>query len=181
MGGVYPGFKLAISTRAAELELSVKELPGENIHLVLIYTGTARLARDILERVLDRWRAKEGSVVADVDALVAGAKRSAAAVVRGDAAVVGDELDQYWVLKRAMAAGAQPSRVAAMLEALRRADVIHGAALCGGGGGGFLVAVTKKPDDRAGVLDALGVWKAGVSIHACDVDREGLVVRRGAS
>jgi len=181
VGGVYPGFKLAISARAAELELSVKELPGENIHLVLIYTGTARLARDILERVLDRWRAKEGSVVADVAALVAGAKRSAAAVVRGDAAAVGDELDRYWVLKRAMAAGAQPSRVAAMLEALRRADVIHGAALCGAGGGGFLVAVTKKPDDRAGVLDALGVWKAGVSIHACEVDREGLVVTRGAS
>ena len=33
----------------------------------------------------------------------------------------------------------------------------------------------------AGVLEALGVWKAGASLHRCDVDREGLVVARGAS
>ena len=66
-------------------------------------------------------------------------------------------------------------------QALKRADVAHGAALCGAGGGGFLVVVTKEPDDRAGVLEALGVWKAGASLHRCDVDREGLVVVRGGA
>ena len=43
------------------------------------------------------------------------------------------------------------------------------------------MVVTKEADDRAGVLEALGVWKAGASLHRCDVDREGLVVARGAS
>ena len=182
VGGVYPGFKLAVSQKSDKLILNVKELPASpNLHFVLIYTGTARLARDILDRVLERWSAKEGSVVEDVASLVAGAKRSAAAVVTGDAVVVGEELDKYWTLKKRMAAGAQPPRVAAMLAALKRAGVAHGAALCGAGGGGFLVVVTKEPDDRAGVLEALGVWKAGASLHRCDVDREGLVVVRGAS
>ena len=121
---------------------------------------------------MERWSAKEGSVIEDVAAR-AGAKRSAAAVVTGDAVVVGEELDKYWTLKKRMAAGAQPPRVAAMLAALKRAGVAHGAALCGAGGGGFLVVVTKEADDRAGVLEALGVWKAGASLHRCDVDREG--------
>ena len=102
-------------------------------------------------------------------------------MVTGDAVVVGEELDKYWTLKKRMAAGAQPPRVAAMLAAIKRAGVAHGAALCGAGGGGFLVVVTKEADDRAGVLEALGVWKAGASLHRCDVDREGLVVVRGAS
>ena len=80
VGGVYPGFKLAVSQKSDKLILNVKELSSaSDLHFVLIYTGTARLARDILDRVLERWSAKEGSVVEDVAALVAGAKRSAAA------------------------------------------------------------------------------------------------------
>ena len=62
---------------------------------------------------------QKGSVVEDVASLVAGAKRSAAAVVTVDAVVVGEELDKYWTLKKRMAAGAQPPRVAAMLAALK--------------------------------------------------------------
>ena len=145
VGGVYPGFKLAVSQKSDKLILNVKELPASpKLHFELIYTGTARLARDILDRVLERWRAKEGSVVEDVAALVAGAKRSAAAVVTGDAVVVGEVLDKYWTLKKRMAAGAQPPRVAAMLAALKRAGVAHGAALWERGGGGFLVVATRS-------------------------------------
>jgi fucokinase len=62
VGGLYPGFKMCRS--AAQLPLRVVTEPLAipaatvaliNKHLVLCYSGQARLARNLLQGVLRRW------------------------------------------------------------------------------------------------------------------------------
>ena len=45
-------------------------------HLVLIYTGKTRLARNLLQNVVRNWYARDPALVANADALVANAERS---------------------------------------------------------------------------------------------------------
>ena len=76
-----------------------------------------------------------------------------------------------------MAAGAEPDRVKAMIDAAR--PRLLGAALCGAGGGGFLALITREPDDVAGLRGALGDLADGASFHVGAVDPDGIIVERG--
>ena len=156
--------------RQHAVKTSKTVLPNE------VATGTARLAKDLLERVLKGWRDRAPGVVDTVAALVRGADRAATAIANGDAVALGEELDAYWVLKQKMAAGAEPDRVRAMIESVR--DRVHGAALCGAGGGGFLVLIAKAADDVPSLRAAFGMLACDATFHYADVDRAGVLLER---
>ena len=61
----------------------------------------------------------------------------------GNLEEVGDCLDQYWILKKVMAPGCEPSGVTHMIQALR--PYISGTCMAGAGGGGFLYLLMKEP------------------------------------
>jgi fucokinase len=80
-GGLYPGFKWSQSDRHLPLRvrtevLSVSPEASARLasHLVLVYTGKARLAKTLLYDVLRRWHMRVPQVVDNLSALQATAE-----------------------------------------------------------------------------------------------------------
>lgn len=141
-------------------------------HLVLVYTGQTRLAKNLLVSVLRRWFRQDTAVAETVDALVQTAEGAEAAVEREDLAALGAHLTAYWGQKRAVAEGAEPEEVSRLIEAIRPhgaslsphplaaslslalfRSVAHltrsaalGWSLAGAGGGGFLVVLLRDAE-----------------------------------
>ena len=191
VGGLEPGVKACFCPAA--LPLTVASLPlvpaaggGApatlaaflDAHLVLVYTGRTRLAKNLLQRVLRQWAARENGVTRRVAALRTNAVSMAAALAARDAVAVGAALSTYWEQKKGMAPRAEPPEVTAMIAALARAGVSAGATLAGAGGGGFLVVVTTAPHAAAAVASALAADATTAhlrcSTHAVAVDAAGL-------
>ncbi|KAH8075072.1 hypothetical protein JL721_1063 [Aureococcus anophagefferens] len=182
VGGVYGGAKIAVSPPRLPLTVDTTAVPMApgllDAHLVLAYTGRARLAKNLLQSVLRKWHARLPGITTTTDALVAGARRAAAALEAGDLARLGAALDAYWAQKKTMADGAEPAFIRDMIAALR--PRVHGAALCGAGGGGFLCLITKQPNDVDAIRRVLEAHAdlGDVSLHVATVDREGLALAR---
>jgi fucokinase len=169
VGGLVGGFKLAASPARLPLELGYERLEVPVAlqallegHLVLVYTGTQRLARNLLQNVLRRYYARSERVLQTVRGLRDNAAQTAQLLTAQHKepalalAVLGRCLDLYWQQKRVMAGGAavcEPPHVSLLMEALR--PHVHGMSLCGAGGGGFLVAITRQHCGRPEALQAL--------------------------
>ncbi|ELT87342.1 hypothetical protein CAPTEDRAFT_168598 [Capitella teleta] len=183
VGGLLPGIKMGHS--AAQLPLKVEitrpKIDPEIVrrfgeHLVLVYTGKTRLARNLLQNVIRNWYARNPEIVATEDELVENAKDCAKAFENGDLQSVGGCLSNYWRLKKKMAPGSEPIAATRMISALQ--PYIWGISLAGAGGGGFMFVFTKKPNDIATVTDVLSSLPGSenVTIHQATVDNEGMTL-----
>ena len=188
IGGIFPGVKIARAPRGLPVRLDVQpvELPTGFTALVesrmaLLNTGQARLARDLLQRVLKKWARRDEEMVGCVDALVGNAERGAIAASEGDLEALARELALFWSLKRTIAGAAQaePEHVTGLFKALEPSCLA--CSLCGAGGGGFAVVVLRDgvsvDDLRARVADwnALGRGPE-VAVKRLQVCTRGLVV-----
>ncbi len=190
VGGLWPGgVKLCLSAQGLPLAVDVAHVadaPEEQEacnaflerSLFVVYTGTTRLAKNLLMRVLRRWALREPGVT-DTVALLRGCAVECAAAIRArDAERVGRCLEHYWTLKCRMAPDAEPERVTLLRQVLR--PFVHGSALAGAGGGGYLVAVAKGPLSLPAVRRALDndARTMGMrwSTHAVTIDRKGLEI-----
>ncbi|KAJ8598911.1 hypothetical protein CTAYLR_010231 [Chrysophaeum taylorii] len=178
VGGVYPGAKYATSSRGLPFGLEVcpivpKLTTSLNRHLLLVYTGTSRLAKGLLDSVLRRWHARIPDVVDACDALLVTAEKAKLAIENDDLEALGNTLDAYWRLKKIVAMeDVEPPLVAAIIRQLK--DCVFGAALCGAGGGGFLALLTKNPDQRDAVANALSRYDDHLTVHVATLDTDGL-------
>lgn len=84
VGGLVGGVKMSSSAAALPLKVDVEEIPLEKEflqkltdHLVVIYTGKTRLARNLLQNVVRNWYARSPAIVANADNLTANAARCA--------------------------------------------------------------------------------------------------------
>jgi len=69
VGGMYPGAKIARSPAQLPLQVVTTPLGGALFledHILLIYTGQTRLARDLLQSVLRRWALQQPGIVENV-------------------------------------------------------------------------------------------------------------------
>lgn len=91
VGGIVKGVK--ISRSAAQLPLLVTTeclsisdhfIEKLNKHLVLIYTGKTRLARNLLQNVVRNWYARDPVLVANTDSLCMNAENCASAFCAND-------------------------------------------------------------------------------------------------
>ena len=187
VGGLVPGAKLASSAATLPLKVAIDRIQTpvgflEELgrHMVLVYTGRTRLAKDILQNVLRRWNARLPEAVETMDLLTENAEVCRTALCDGSVARVGACLDAYWRHKKVMAVGCEPPECKAMIQALRSQDIIHGVSLCGAGGGGFMALVTKEADAiedvRRVFLDIPGFAKEVVTLHRVTVDPDGHVI-----
>ena len=184
VGGVYPGAKLCRSAAGLPLKVTTEVIPLSddfrhelNQRLVLLYTGRARLARNLLQNVVRRWYARLPEIVATVKSLTTTATQAANAIQEEDIVKVGACLSKYWTQKKCMAEGCEPEFVAKMIASFD--ELIHGASLAGAGGGGFMAVITKEPNVRDKLraqLDKLKLNIPGQTIHRCEIDMDGLTV-----
>ncbi|KAM9625609.1 L-fucose kinase isoform 5-T6 [Morphnus guianensis] len=90
VGGLVPGIKIGRSKAQLPLRVEVEKIlvPDSftqtlNNHLLLVYTGKTRLARNLLQDVVRNWYARLPSTVQNADALVSNAEECAQALRQG--------------------------------------------------------------------------------------------------
>jgi fucokinase len=181
-GGMYGGAKISKSEIGLPVKISTREIETPdgflaklNEHLMLIYTGRTRLARNLLQDVLRNWHSREARIIQTMTELVANAEKAADAIRNGDLAVIGDCLTKYGKQKVVMAPGSLPQSVKIFIK--KAQNHIHGCSLAGAGGGGFLVAIAKSPDDRRHVEEIVNTSPElkEFKLYSSCVDRDGLV------
>ncbi|XP_058384226.1 L-fucose kinase isoform X1 [Diceros bicornis minor] len=181
VGGLIPGIKVGRSQAQLPLKVEVEEITVPegfvqklNDHLLLVYTGKTRLARNLLQDVLRSWYARLPAVVQNAHNLVQHTEKCAEAFRQGSLPLLGQCLTSYWEQKKLMAPGCEPLAVRRMMDIL--APHVHGQSLAGAGGGGFLYLLTKEPQQKE-VLEAVLAKTEGLgnySIHLVEVDTQGL-------
>ncbi|XP_032086652.1 L-fucose kinase [Thamnophis elegans] len=183
VGGLVPGLKIGRSKAQLPLKVEVEEIsPPEgfvhtlNQHLLLLYTGKTRLARNLLQDVLRNWYARLPNVVETASALVSNAEECAQALKQGNLALLGQCMNRYWLQKKEMAPGCEPLVVQQIMEVLQ--PHVYGQSLAGAGGGGFLFLVTKEPRNRVALQEILAeaAVLGNVTIHTVEVDTAGFKV-----
>ncbi|NXO23926.1 FUK kinase, partial [Cisticola juncidis] len=183
VGGLVPGIKIGRSKAQLPLRVEVEQIPVPdgftqilNDHLLLVYTGKTRLARNLLQDVVRNWYARLPSIVQNADALVSNAEECAQALRQGDLVLLGKCLDCYWQQKKCMAPGCEPLAVGRMMDALR--PHVYGQCLAGAGGGGFLYILTKAPRQKEALHQILTNTEGlgNFSIHSIEVDTCGFFV-----
>ncbi|NXT74836.1 FUK kinase, partial [Zapornia atra] len=183
VGGLVPGIKVGRSKAQLPLRVEVEKIPVPDgftqtlaDHLLLVYTGKTRLARNLLQDVVRNWYARLPSTVQNADALVSNAEECAQALRQGNLPLLGECLDRYWQQKKCMAPGCEPLAVGRMMDALR--PYVYGQCLAGAGGGGFLYVLTKAPRQKEALHQTLTKTEGlgNFSIHNIEVDMGGLSV-----
>ncbi|XP_053522615.1 L-fucose kinase isoform X3 [Artibeus jamaicensis] len=181
VGGLMPGIKVGRSRAQLPLKVEVEEITVPegfvqtlNDHLLLVYTGKTRLARNLLQDVLRSWYARLPAVVQNAHSLVRHTEECVEAFHQGSLPLLGQCLTLYWEQKKLMAPGCEPLVVRRMMDVL--APYVHGQSLAGAGGGGFLYLLTKEPRQKE-ALEAVLAKTEGLgnySIHLVEVDMQGL-------
>ncbi|XP_043837163.1 LOW QUALITY PROTEIN: L-fucose kinase [Dromiciops gliroides] len=180
VGGLVPGIKIGRSRAQLPLKVEVEEIsvPTDfiqtlNDHLLLVYTGKTRLARNMLQDVLRNWYARLPAVVDNAQALIENAEECAQAFCQGSLPLLGQCLTRYWGQKKCMAPGCEPQAVRRMMDILK--PYAYGQSLAGAGGGGFLYLLTKEARQKE-VLERVLAKTEGLencSIHLVEVDTQG--------
>ncbi|CAL9696540.1 unnamed protein product [Knipowitschia caucasica] len=183
VGGLVGGVKVGRSLPQLPLQVTVQRLTlspqflvSLEQHLLLVYTGKTRLARNLLQDVVRSWYSRLPHMVQNAQQLVANAEACAEACSEGSLPALGHCLDCSWQQKKLMAPGCEPASVRRMMEALR--PLVLGQSLAGAGGGGFLYVLTKLPRQKEEVLQVLSRTPGlgDVSVHSVELDMEGLTV-----
>ena len=97
VGGIQGGVKIARSPGCLPLQVTTSLIPLSpaqvtllSSHLVLIYTGKTRLARNLLQNVVRNWYAREPSIMQNVNNLCATAESCATAFETLNIAAIGE-------------------------------------------------------------------------------------------
>jgi fucokinase len=148
VGGVFGGIKIARTEPGPSQRPKVESIhppPGfiEELQArsVLLFSGEKRLARDILEKVVGRYLAREPEAVRIVHALKDGAEAMVDAIRTADFDAFADRLAEYWTLKRSFDPAATNARIDAIADTHRRD--LAAWELPGAGGGGFLMLLAR--------------------------------------
>eukprot|EP00039_Didymoeca_costata_P007148 m.96786 g.96786 ORF g.96786 m.96786 type:complete len:1097 (-) comp13559_c0_seq1:132-3422(-) len=150
VGGLVGGVKIARSPASLPLHVQTELIPLEeeflnkfSDHLVLIYTGKTRLARNLLQNVVRNWYARDPALVNNADLLCKTSEECYKAFQNKDLEKIGKCLDLYWEQKKFMAPGCEPGFVKKMMQAMK--PHAYGQSMAGAGGGGYMYVITKEP------------------------------------
>lgn len=112
--------------------------------VLLYYTGYRRLARDILQKVVARYLARDHGIVEIVHRLKTGAEEVRAALAAGDAEGFARGVAAYWELKKAIDPGSTNERIEAIVGRVDKC--LNAYELPGAGGGGFIFMIARDEE-----------------------------------
>lgn len=160
LGGLIPGIKLLRSLPLRPLRVSVQAVrPAPAViaeledRLVIAYTGINRLARDVLQRVVAGYLARDARVVHGIARLAELAEEGAVHLARGDLDALGDCMHEVWHRHQQLDPHCSNPAVDALLAPI--APHACGWKLAGAGGGGF-VAILAQPGKAGTIRQMLG-------------------------
>lgn len=85
-------------------------------HSVLIYTGTVRLAKNILQNVVRNWYLKTQIIVNCFEQLKSNCEHMLLAFENEDLAKIGQLINDYWSKKKILAPSCEPTNVKQFFE-----------------------------------------------------------------
>jgi fucokinase len=149
VGGILPGVKLIRTQPGLDQTPSVFwsaffEGGMAKRQMLLYYTGFRRLARDILQKVVHRYLARDAQVLHTIELLKEGAMEVRRCIDTRDLDGFGRGVVRYWELKKRIDPGATTPAIEALTD--RVAPFCTGYTLLGAGGGGFLLMITHNED-----------------------------------
>ncbi|KAF6722103.1 L-fucose kinase [Oryzias melastigma] len=183
VGGLVGGVKVGRSRAQLPLQVEVERLSLRDEflasleqHLLLVYTGKTRLARNLLQDVVRSWYSRLPAMVQNAQQLVSNSEECARACSDGSLSRLGQCLDRSWQHKKLMAPGCEPVSVRVLMDALR--PLVLGQSLAGAGGGGFLYLLTREPKQQEVVLQVLRNTPGlgDFSVHSVELDLDGITV-----
>jgi fucokinase len=147
VGGLVPGAKLVASAPVHPIRLQVEPVPlGAGAsralaeRLVLVDTGITRLARNVLQRVVGSYLARDQRVVAGIGRLADLARDGRDRLASGDLDGLADIIAEAWELNQSLDPLCSNPAVDALFTGT--GSLCRGWKLCGAGGGGFAVAMS---------------------------------------
>eukprot|EP00095_Tigriopus_kingsejongensis_P010928 maker-scaffold206_size259025-snap-gene-0.12 protein:Tk10928 transcript:maker-scaffold206_size259025-snap-gene-0.12-mRNA-1 annotation:"l-fucose kinase" len=182
VNGLLPGIKIGISESKEPLSIDYEIIPCRDQfiktledHMVLIYTGKVRLAKNLLSTVVRAWYSDSEDIVSTLEKNYSLAPLMASALKKENLPEIGRILDECWKCKKILATGSEPPSITKIFEATRH--LCHGQTLPGAGGGGFIVALTREPHMASSVRELLLGFEA--TVHSVEIDQKGIQVMRG--
>lgn len=178
-GSIFPGVKLLATEPGAEQVPTVKpvEFPSWFADkLILYYTGYQRLAKNILQNVVERYREGVYAVADGIEILKLSARSRANAILGGDYPAFGKGLKFYWETKKQFDPGSTTPDIEHLLRVIDR--YCYGYSLMGAGGGGFLLIAAKGQESKGRIEDILSVGPKphGARIYPFEVSKTGMVI-----
>ena len=202
VNGLFGGMKVSSSVpNVHPMKIAVETLPMSNEfqkelnnHFYLVYTGTTRLAKNLLKQVLYRWSKHTPEIMETIQGLLNGATKCRDAILANDLTGIGKCVSEYWTHKKIMAgpnSGVEPPIVTKVLQSLYENELICGASLCGAGGGGFMVLIAAPGSNGSGSNATISDMQSTIqndpncdlesvdnfTWHKCQICTEGLSVK----
>ncbi len=153
-GGIHRGIKLIETRPGFDQSPQIRWLPEHlfrgdyaNRRVLLYYTGITRLAKGILQEIVQGMFLNSRSHLAVLDALADHAESAYEAIQSGEWDALTSAVARSWQLNCALDAGTNPPPVDAIVE--RVAPRCNAWKLLGAGGGGYLLLFAKSDADAA--------------------------------
>ena len=179
IGGLLPGIKLTETEPGREpvptvtpVELSPEAHRALEEQMVLFYTGLPRLAKNVLQRVVDRYLARDPETIEILDRMPVLAREVADGMRAGDMRMVGHAFAQTWEWHKKLEPSSSNPDIDRVFDAAE--PYIWGARLVGAGGGGFMVIIARSPEDAATLRELLPRVQSTGEIHEARLATRGL-------
>ncbi|RPI92528.1 MAG: hypothetical protein EHM39_13545 [Chloroflexi bacterium] len=121
--------------------------------ILLYYTGITRLAKNILEEIVEAMFRKSPSHLKTLAEIAANAEAGATAIEQCDYDRLAATIRNSWELNQRLDPGTNPPSVQQILE--RVSDLLAGAKLLGAGGGGYLLMLAKDREAAVKIRELL--------------------------
>jgi galactokinase/mevalonate kinase-like predicted kinase len=160
IGGVAGGVKYITSTPSLkprpiiyQLDPHVFEDPELSSRFTLYYTGITRLAKNILQDVVDRVNSMEPAYLFTMRYLKRLARNARDAISYGDLSALGRVIGARWEANKLVHHSTTNDEVESLLNRLR--GLHSGLKLLGAGGGGYLLLLSDSPETASRLRDRL--------------------------
>ena len=146
IGGLLPGVKLITTSPGLDQTPVVRQIAFDaegkqdlSSRCLLYYTGYKRLARNILDKVVNRYVLRSEGILDVIAAIKRGALSAADCLTRHDLTGFEKQVREYWDLKKRVDPGVTNAEIEKLISRVRKEA---GAVLLpGAGGGGFLLVI----------------------------------------
>lgn len=162
------------------IKIGQKDLEHLMSRIVLIYTGTVRLAKNILQNVIRNWYSKNKTVIDCFQELLESSDKCCRLLASGNIDGVGSLTSKYWEQKKVLAPSCEPEQVRKFFQSV--SGHIVGGSMAGAGGGGFLFVVLNQTATAREDVIKIGretFHNSEFQVYDVDIDREGIEVRIG--
>ncbi len=170
VGGLVPGVKCIRTRPVRPLRMSIERVPllpqvVEELEqrLVIAFTGQQRLARNILQIVVERYLRREARTLSAIRELVELADDGRSALAMGRLDELGGVLRGAWDVLQQLTPECSNPRIDALFRGVE--DLVTGGKLAGAGGGGFMGLLAKDPGAARLVRERLAGFDAEVRVY----------------